>query len=177
MVTRHGLSGKADGSYGPLDPVTRDQMASFLARVLDLLVEDGFASTADAGVHLGHVWIIELENKNFDKTWGSGSVATYLNGTLRPQGQLLTNYYGIGHASLDNYIAEISGQAPNPDTQADCSTFSEFQSTGTGDFGQELGHGCVYPTNVKTISDQLTAAGKTWRSYNEDIGNSAPAER
>jgi hypothetical protein len=169
--------GRADGTYGPLDPVLRDQMASFLARVLDLLEAGGYATTADAGPpQLGHVFIIELENKNFDKTWGPGSAATYLNGTLRPMGQLLTQYYGIGHASLDNYIAEISGQAPNSDTQADCSTFSDFTSTGQGDFGQELGKGCVYPTNVKTISDQLDAAGKTWRSYNEDIGNSAPAE-
>ena len=168
--------GRADGTYGPTDPVLRDQMASFLARVLDLLVAGGFANTANAPIQLGHVWIIELENKNFDKTWGAGSPATYLNGTLRPQGQLLTNYYGIGHASLDNYIAEISGQAPNSDTQADCSTYSDFQSTGQGDFGQELGHGCVYPTNVKTIADQLDAAGKTWKGYMEDIGNSFPAE-
>ena len=165
--------GRADGTYGPLDPVTRDQMASFLARVLDLLVEGAFASTASAAVHIGHVFILELENKGFDETWGSGSPATFLNGTLRPKGQLLTQYYGIGHASLDNYIAEISGQSPNPDTQGDCTTYSEFVSTGTGDNGQELGRGCVYPSNVKTISDQLTGAGNTWRAYQEDIGNSA----
>ncbi|MEY2525155.1 MAG: hypothetical protein QOJ66_3720, partial [Ilumatobacteraceae bacterium] len=47
--------GRADGTYGPNDVVVRDQMASFLARVLDLLVEGGFASTASAGVHIGHV--------------------------------------------------------------------------------------------------------------------------
>jgi hypothetical protein len=168
--------GRADGTYGPNDIVVRDQMASFLARVLDLLVEGGFASTASAGVHVGHVFIINLENKGFDKTWGATSPATFLNGTLRPQGQLLTQYYGTAHASLGNYIAQISGQGPNPETQSDCQNFTEFVSSGTGDFGQELGHGCVYPTNVKTISDQLTAAGKTWRSYNEDMANNAPAE-
>ena len=37
--------GRADGTYGPANPVARDQMASFLARVLDLLVEDGAAHT------------------------------------------------------------------------------------------------------------------------------------
>src|SRR4051794_1513753 len=165
--------GRADGTYGPNDVVLRDQMASFLARVLDLLVEGGFASTTSAGVHIGHVFIINLENKGFDKTWGPGSPATFLNGTLRPQGQLLTQYYGTAPASLGNYIAEISGQGPNPDTQSDCQTFTDFASTGTGDFGQELGHGCVYPTNVTTIADQLTAKGKTWKGYMEDIGNSA----
>ena len=124
-------------------------------------------------MHIGHVFIINLENKGFDKTWGAGSPATFLNGTLRPQGQLLTQYFGTAHASLGNYIAQISGQGPNPETQGDCTTFTDFASTGTGDFGQELGHGCVYPSHVLTIADQLTAAGKTWRSYNEDIGNSA----
>src|SRR4051794_5301532 len=55
---------------------------------------------------VGHVFVINLENKNYDSTWGSGSVAKYLNATLVPMGVLLTNYYGIGHASLDNYIAQ-----------------------------------------------------------------------
>src|SRR3954452_24649864 len=122
---------------------------------------------------VGHVFIINLENKGFEETWGAGSPATFLNGTLRPKGQLLTQYYGTAHFSLGNYIAQISGQGPNADTQADCTTYKEFVSTGTGDLGQELGAGCVYPANVKTIADQLTSAGKTWRAYQEDIGNSA----
>jgi hypothetical protein len=166
-------AGHSDGTYDPDGLVSRDQMASFLSRVLDLLVEDGFASTADAGVHIGHVFIINLENKGYDKTWGPGSVATYLNEQLRPKGQLLTQYHGTAHASLGNYIAQISGQGPNSETQSDCTTFTDFVSTGTGAYGQELGHGCVLPANVKTIADQLTAAGKTWRAYQEDIGNSA----
>jgi hypothetical protein len=37
------LAGRADGSYGPELSVQRDQMASFLARVLDRLVDDGVA--------------------------------------------------------------------------------------------------------------------------------------
>ncbi|MEY2566901.1 MAG: phosphatidylinositol-3-phosphatase [Actinomycetota bacterium] len=119
------------------------------------------------------MFVINLENKSFEETWGAASPATFLNGTLRPKGQLLSQYYGTAHFSLGNYIAQISGQGPNPDTQADCVQFKEFVSTGTGDNQQELGTGCVYPKNVKTIGDQLTAAGKTWRAYQEDIGNSA----
>src|SRR5689334_16099570 len=70
-----------------------------------------------APAKIGHVFVINLENKSYDRTWGPGSKAQYLNTTLRPQGQLLTNYYAIGHVSLDNYIAQISGQSPNPNTQ------------------------------------------------------------
>ncbi len=64
--------------------------------------------------------MIELENEGFDATFGPGSPATYLNGTLRPKGELLQNYYATGHASLDNYISQVSGQAPTKVTQADC---------------------------------------------------------
>ena len=57
--------------------------------------------------------MINLENKGYDETSGAASPAPYLNKTLRPKGQLLTQYFAIGHASLDNYIAQISGQGPN----------------------------------------------------------------
>jgi phospholipase C len=130
------------------------------------------STTAAAAAPLGHVFIINLENKSFDETWGASSPATFLNQTLRPKGQLLSQYFGTAHLSLGNYIAQISGQGPNPDTQSDCIAYKDFVSTGTGDLGQELGAGCVYPATVKTIADQLTAKGKTWRSYQEDIGNS-----
>jgi hypothetical protein len=69
-----------------------------------------------------HILVIEFENEGYETTFGPGSAASYLNGTLRAQGELLQNYYAIGHNSLDNYIAQVSGQAPTEDTQADCAT-------------------------------------------------------
>ena len=121
---------------------------------------------------LAHLFVINLENENYAHTWGPTSKAKYLNGTLRKKGVLLSKYYGIGHVSLDNYIAQISGQAPNKETQTDCIHYTDFVSTGQGAYGQELGQGCVFPASVLTIGDQLTTAGKTWRAYQEDIGNS-----
>jgi len=84
---------------------------------------------------------------------------------------LLTQYYGTGHASLDNYIAMISGQAADNDTRNDCQTYSDFVLTGTTVDGQAIGSGCIYPTSILTIADQLTAAGKSWRAYMGDMGN------
>ena len=55
---------------------------------------------------INHVLVIDLENEGYATTFGPSSPATYLNGTLRKQGELVQNYYGIGHASLDNYIAK-----------------------------------------------------------------------
>ncbi|HEY7135606.1 MAG TPA: alkaline phosphatase family protein [Acidimicrobiia bacterium] len=134
-------------------------------------------TAAGSATAIGHVFVINLENKDFDTTFGSGSKAVYLNQTLRPMGQLLDRYHGIGHNSLDNYIAQISGQSPNPSTQADCATYTEFRSTGTGADGQALGQGCVYPSSVKTVADQLEGAHKTWKGYMEDMGNSSTAPK
>ena len=101
---------------------------------------------------------------------------------LRPKGELLANYYGIGHNSLDNYIAQVSGQSPTQVTQSDCP--SDFENvtpgTPTGN-GQVTGQGCVYPAAVQTIATQLDAKyppnPKThvasWRAYEEDMGNTA----
>jgi hypothetical protein len=119
-----------------------------------------------------HVFVIMLENESYNTTWSAGSAAPYLATTLRRQGVLLTNYYGIGHVSLPNYVAEISGQGPSLSTQGDCTTYKDFTATGTGTLGQVLGDGCVYPSSVKTIADQLTAKGLTWKSYQEDMANS-----
>ena len=75
---------------------------------------------------VGHVFVINLENKGFATTFGANSPAPYLAKTLRAKGNLLTQYYGTGHESLDNYQAQISGQGPNPQTQADCQLFTDF---------------------------------------------------
>src|SRR5580698_5576367 len=69
---------------------------------------------------INHVLVIDLENESFSSTFGPTSPATYLNQTLVPQGELLDNYYATGHVSLDNYIAQVSGQAPTPLTNSDC---------------------------------------------------------
>lgn len=138
--------------------------------------------------HINHVLVIEFENEGFDATFGANSPATYLNGTLRKKGELLQNYYATGHVSLDNYIAQVSGQAANPATSADCLTNGAVFANvtpGTPDAnqaanpGQVDGQGCVYPASVKTIAAQLDAKyppnHKThvaaWRAYEQDMGN------
>jgi hypothetical protein len=62
---------------------------------------------------LRHVFVIVLENEGYDTTFGPNSKAPYLSQTLTEQGVLLPQYYGTGHASLDNYIAMISGISPH----------------------------------------------------------------
>ncbi|WP_233843765.1 alkaline phosphatase family protein [Dyella sp. 2HG41-7] len=130
------------------------------------------AATAAMPAPVRHVFIIMLENESYPVTFGEQSPAPYLAHELPKQGALLPNYYGIGHYSLDNYIAMISGQAPNPATQADCDNFVEFVSTSkkADAYGQLPGTGCVYPKSVLTIANQLTRAGLSWKAYMEDMG-------
>jgi phosphatidylinositol-3-phosphatase len=122
---------------------------------------------------INHVFVIVLENEAHDTTFGPGSKAPYLATQLTAMGQHLDQYYGIGHNSLDNYVAMISGQAPNPSTQADCPVFLNSVATVPGPNGQAGGALCVYPGSVPTVAGQLTARGLTWKGYMEDMANSA----
>jgi len=119
-----------------------------------------------------HVFVIVLENEGYGITFGNPTADSYLAATLPASGAMLTNYYGIGHNSNDNYIALISGQAPNPLNQADCPVFMDFPATATvAADGQISDSGCVFPTTVTTVANQLTAAHLTWKGYMEDMGN------
>jgi hypothetical protein len=133
------------------------------------------SDAAPAAARPQHVFIIVLENEGYDITFGRNSPAVYLK-TLAQQGALLRNYYGIGHFSLDNYIAMVSGQAPNPVTQSDCQDYVDFVQTGTASDGQAIGQGCIYPSGVSTLLNQLQARQLTWKGYMEDMGNDPSRE-
>ncbi len=144
-----------------------------------------------------HVWLIILENKSYDATFTGLNQNSYLWKTLPKQGALLKNYYGTGHSSMDNYLSLVSGQAPEEDTQEDCSvtdktigpdadivhqgslfTNKNFgQMSSPANSSQPSGanapqgeNGCTYPTDAPTLFNQLNAAGKTWKGYAQDIG-------
>lgn len=116
-----------------------------------------------------HVFVINIENKGYDATWGPRSKAPYLSKTLRRRGVLLNQYFGTAHNSQGNYIAQISGQGPNPDMQADCQTFSTFVQTGTQSPGQAVGQGCVFPATVDSLPQQMNRRGLRWKGYMDDM--------
>jgi hypothetical protein len=124
-----------------------------------------------------HVWVIVLENESYASTFGSPADDPYLAQTLPAQGALLQDYYGTGHESNDNYISLVSGQPPNAETQADCQIFSEWAGALELPGGVEAGEGCVYPSSVQNIGTQLSAAGRKWKAYEQDMGNDPARER
>lgn len=124
-----------------------------------------------------HVFVIVLENESYASTFGDPAADPYLAQTLPSKGALLTQYYGTGHVSNDNYISLVSGQGPNPQNQGDCQIYDDFVGTGpTALDGQAVGQGCVYPESVQTIGNQLTENGLTWKGYMEDMGNDPSRE-
>jgi phosphatidylinositol-3-phosphatase len=142
-----------------------------------VVATSGSSGTASPGANTSvlppvrHVFVINLENEGYDTTFGAASPAPYLSNTLRAQGLLMTQYYGVAHNSLPNYLAQISGQGPNPQTQGDCQIYTDFVQLTTLAPGQAVGQGCVYPASVPTLADQLTSAGFRWKGYMEDMGN------
>ena len=107
-----------------------------------------------------------------EQSFGTPSADPYLARILPRMGALLENYYAIGHASADNYIAEISGQAPSLGTQADCPVWIPFPGDAVaGPYHQVPGEGCVYPAQVQTLGNQLSGAGRSWAAYLQDMGN------
>jgi hypothetical protein len=135
------------------------------------------AATARPAPKIGHIFVITLENEGYAQTFGNPSADPYLASALPAQGALLAQYYGTGHESNDNYVAMISGQGPNPQNQADCQIYSDFAGTGPAvPPGQAVGSGCVFPSSVPTVANQVTAAGLTWKGYMQDMGNDPARE-
>jgi hypothetical protein len=113
-----------------------------------------------------HVFVISLTSPGYEQSLGAQSQMPYLSATLRPQGELLSNYSLLGEAGLPNQIAAISGQPPNASTTAGCSTYAEFPPSAKASSNGVLGgSGCIYPVETLTLADQLGSSRLTWRAY------------
>jgi hypothetical protein len=151
-------------------------LAAIISGILITACGSSSSIPATGQQQIRHVFVITLENENYATTFGASSKAPYLSQTLVSQGALVQQYYGTSHVSLDNYISMISGQAPTLETDNDCGTYQDVNMTGMTSNGQVIGSGCVYPASVKTLPEQLKAAGYTWKGYEGDMGNDPARE-
>lgn len=110
-------------------------------------------ATAEGVPTLKHVFIVVLENEDFDVAWGPKSPAKYLN-SLVPHGAFATNYYGVSHLSATNYMAMTSGQMPTPAFTSDCMNWAACYLTEKArvDGGRNVG-------------DQFDDAGRSWAGW------------
>ena len=89
-----------------------------------------------------HVFVIVMENRSFAQVAGSGYVAR-----LASEYGVATNYHGVSHPSLPNYLAMTSGS-----------------TWGIADDG-------YHSLPAGGLGGQLTAAGIEWRAYMEGMAN------
>lgn len=147
------------------------------AVLLLLLLSAILPATAAAAPPIRHVFVIVLENEDAADTFGAHTASPFLAHDLTARGLFLPNYYGIGHNSLPNYIAMVSGQAPNVETQLDCLIYHDVTPGAIGASGQADGSGCIYPRTVKTVANQLQGTGLRWRGYMQDMGDDLQRDR
>ena len=108
---------------------------------------------------VGHVFVVCSRTRTPTSTFAPDSPAPYLSQTLPSQGAFIPEYYGVTHLSLGNYIALVSGQGSNPQTQADCQVFTDFVGAGlSARTARRSARAASIPPTCKTVADQLDGA-------------------
>jgi hypothetical protein len=115
---------------------------SLLAPLLILSASVSFAQVPQSS----HVFIVLEENANYSDVIGNPKLP-YLN-SLANRYALSTNYFADTHPSIGNYFMLTTGQILTND---------DSQTPGS------------FPVSVDNVVRELLAAGKTWKSYCEDI--------
>ena len=128
---------------------------------------------APSGIPLfSHLFVFLLENTSWSTLHDDAATNTpYLHGLLQTAAYG-TDYHGVTHPSLPNYLALTSGsvgvQAAGAPVACDCGP------KGTTCKGCTLLSGQVFPCDCEQkaqhLGDQLDAAGKGWRDYGQSMG-------
>ncbi len=129
----------------------------------------GSGSAAVTLPPIKHVFLVMLSGQGFNQSFATTKGHSYLSGTVRKQGELITQYYGVAPSSLASEIALISGQGPTQDTAANCPVFTPIAPTGNTPSAQVSGNGCVYPPATQSLPTELADNGNTWRAYIQGI--------
>jgi phosphatidylinositol-3-phosphatase len=110
-----------------------------------------------------------LSSQGYKQAFVTSKGHPYLAKTLRAQGELLNDYYGVTSSPLANEIGLISGQGPTPQTAANCPVFNTLAPAKKGPRSQVLGDGCSYPSTTPTLVNELTKTHDTWKGYIQGI--------
>ncbi len=128
------------------------------------------APTGPALPPVKHVFVVMLSSQGFKQLYRPASAFPYLAHTLRKQGELLTNYYGVAGSPLANSVAMISGQGPTQQTMLDCPQYTAITPGTQGKGKQIQGDGCVYPAESARPTDRQRSDLEGLRGGHEDRG-------
>jgi len=112
---------------------------------------------------LSHVFIIAMENTSLATLDGTTNTP-FMHGLMDTWASS-SNYHGVVHPSLGNYLAVTSGQ--NGAVDCDCEPVGSTCSVLNCNL---ILSSCGCPQSVPNIADQIEAAGLNWRMYGEDMG-------
>jgi hypothetical protein len=113
--------------------------------------------------HYQHIVEIMMENTSYGTLIGN-SLAPNINRLANRYG-LATNYWGVTHPSEPNYVANLGGSyfGIQDDNQFYCTP--AMASTDPNCTGTTVNH----TVNAPNLASQLTAAGKTWKGYFQNL--------
>jgi phosphatidylinositol-3-phosphatase len=129
------------------------------------------ASSATASVpHYDHIVEIMMENQTYSTIIGNPS-APRINALASSYG-LATNYFGVTHPSEPNYLTNIAGDffGIQDDNQFYCTP--ALAATDPMCTGTTVNH----TVSAQTLADQLTAAGKSWKGYFQNLPYVSPGQ-
>ncbi|HLK74794.1 MAG TPA: alkaline phosphatase family protein [Streptosporangiaceae bacterium] len=112
------------------------------------LASDSSRGDPPEGPALKHVFVIMMENTSYNDLLSPSNQNTTFIQQLAADNGLATDYFGVTHDSLPNYIATTSGQT---------------WGTNSDDVNQ------APLFNHENLVDQLEAAGVSWKAYMEDL--------
>ena len=124
----------------------------------------GVAHHEDHGIpRYNHIVEIMMENTSFSTIIGN-SLAPNINALASKYG-LATDYFGVTHPSEPNYVANVGGSffGIQDDNQFYCTP--ALASTDPNCAGTSVNHTLTAPN----LATQLTAAGKTWKGYFQNL--------
>jgi len=140
----------------------------------------------DGVPRLDHVFVIVLENHNSFTSFGSNGIIGNPQApnitALWNKYNIATNYNGVWHPSLPNYVAMITGDWTGNDVIGTSHTYPIGSNVGiSDDDSPSVAVDCAPPANpskhrwtvnLPSLAGQLVAAGKDWRAYLQNIPES-----
>jgi phosphatidylinositol-3-phosphatase len=137
----------------------------------------------DGVPRLDHVFVLVLENHNSFTSFGSIGILDNPNApnirALAQRYNVATDYNGVWHPSLPNYVAMITGDWVGTDVVATGHTYPAGSTVGISDDDSasvSLDYGPPanpsvhrWSVNLPSLAGQLVNAGKDWRAYLQNI--------
>ena len=141
----------------------------------------------DGVPRLDHAFVIVLENHNSFTSFGSNGIIGNPQApnitALWNKYNVATNYNGVWHPSLPNYVSMITGNWIGTDVVATGHSYPAGSTVGISD-DDSPSVSTDYPSppanvsihrwrvNLPSLAGQLVKAGKDWRAYLENIPES-----